>query len=55
MMAERDQGNKVILDQGSKTEHQKSQMGCAILYHLYNLKNVKNTRGVVLLFVKLQA
>ena len=28
---------------------------CAILYHLYNLKNVKNTHGGVLLLVKLQA
>ena len=27
----------------------------AISYHLYNLKNVKNTHGVVLLFKKLQA
>ena len=30
-------------------------MPCAILYHLYNLKNAKNTPGGVLLFVKLQA
>ena len=28
---------------------------CAIYYHLYNLKNVKNTKGRVLLLVKLQA
>ena len=28
---------------------------CAIWYHLYNLKNVKNTHGGVLLQVKLQA
>ena len=27
---------------------------CAILYHLYNLKNVKNIHGGVLLLVKLQ-
>ena len=27
---------------------------CAIWYHLYNLKNVKNTHGGVLLLVKLQ-
>ena len=26
----------------------------AILYHLYNLKNVKNTQGKVLLLVKLK-
>ena len=30
-------------------------MLCTVWYHLYNLKNVKNTRGVVLLLVKLQA
>ena len=30
-------------------------MLCAIWYHLYNLKNVKNTHGRVLLSVKLQA
>ena len=28
---------------------------CIIWYHLYNLKNVKNTRGGMLLLVKLQA
>ena len=28
-------------------------MRCAIWYHLYNLKNVKNTHGGVLLLVKL--
>ena len=28
---------------------------CAIWYHLYNLKNMKNTHGVVSLLVKLQA
>ena len=30
-------------------------MRCAIWYHLYNFKNVKNTRGGVLILVKLQA
>ena len=30
-------------------------MRCAIWYHLYNLKKVKNTHGGVLLLVKLQA
>ena len=30
-------------------------MFCAIWYKLYNLKNVKNTHGEVLLLVKLQA
>ena len=30
-------------------------MLCAIWYHLYNLKNVKNTHGGVLILVKLQA
>ena len=28
---------------------------CAIWYHLYNLKDVKNTHGSVLVLVKLQA
>ena len=30
-------------------------MRCAIWYHLYNLKHVKNTHGGVLLLVKSQA
>ena len=30
-------------------------MRCAIWYHLYNLKNVKNTHGEVLFLAKLQA
>ena len=30
-------------------------MRCAIRYHFHNLKNVKNTRGGVLILVKLQA
>ena len=30
-------------------------MRCAILYHYYNLKNVKKTHGGALLLVKLQA
>ena len=30
-------------------------MHCRIWYHLYNLKNMKNTHGRVLLLVKLQA
>ena len=30
-------------------------MPCAIHYYLHNLKNVKNTKGRVLLLVKLQA
>ena len=30
-------------------------MHCAIWYHLYNLKNAKNTHGEVLILVKLQA
>ena len=28
---------------------------CAIWYHLYNLKNVKNAHGGVLILIKLQA
>ena len=30
-------------------------MRCEVWYHLYNLKNVKNTYGGVLVFVKLLA
>ena len=30
-------------------------MRCAIWYHLYNLKNLKSTRGGALILVKLQA
>ena len=30
-------------------------MHCAILYHLYNFKSVKNVHGGVLILVKLQA
>ena len=30
-------------------------MRCAIWYHLYNLQNVKNAYGGVLILVKLQA
>ena len=30
-------------------------MRCAIRYHLYNLKNLKNIHGGVLILVKLQA
>ena len=33
----------------------KCVMLCAIWYHFYNLKNVKNAHGEVLLLVKLQA
>ena len=32
----------------------KNVMRCAIWYHLYNFKNVKNTHGGVLILVKLQ-
>ena len=30
-------------------------MRCAIWYHLYNMKNAKNTHGGVLILVKFQA
>ena len=33
----------------------KCEMYCAIWYHLYNFKNVRNTHGGVLILVKLQA
>ena len=35
--------------------HNRLMMFCAIWYHFYNFKNMKNTRGGVLLIVKLQA
>ena len=38
-----------------KSKLYKDVMRCAIWYHLYNLKNVKNTHGGVLTLVKLQA
>ena len=37
-------------DNVTNTRHQHMIL-CAIWYHLYNLKNVKNTRGGVLLLV----
>ena len=39
----------------SNTPRQYIVMRCAISYHLYNLKNVANTHGGVLLLGKLQA
>ena len=36
-------------------EYQAHVILCMIWYHLYNLKNVKNTHGQMLLLVKLQA
>ena len=41
-------GDKII----PKREY---EMLCAILYHLHNFKNVKNTHGGVITLVKLQA
>ena len=38
-----------------RNENFKIVMRCVILYHLYNLKNVKSTDGGVLLLIKLQA
>ena len=39
----------------NKTPEAINVMHCAIWYHLYNLKNIKNTHGGVLILVKLQA
>ena len=50
--------NKRNVLSGRMGQYEKSEiyvMRCAIWYHLYNLKNVKNTDGRVLLLVKLQA
>ena len=38
-----------------RTIDETNVLRCAIWYHLYNLKNVKNTHEGVLLLVKLQA
>ena len=38
-----------------RTIDEPNVMRCAIWYHLYNLKNLKNTHEGVLLLVKLQA
>ena len=45
---------KVIFCDAVRTSGGVYVMRCAIWYHLYNLKNVKNTHGGVLFFVKLQ-
>ena len=39
----------------SSVLYYKHVMHCVIWYHLYNLKNVKNTHGGVLLLVNFQA
>ena len=44
-----------VSENPSKNEASSHVMLCAIWYHLYNLKNTKNTHGAVLLLVKLQA
>ena len=43
---------RIILAKG---KYKTFLMLCAIWYHLHNLKNVKNTHGVMLILVKLQA
>ena len=49
--------NTMIWIEQNLTDSQrlKNVMLCGICYHLYNLKNVKNTHGGVLFLVKLQA
>ena len=44
--------SSTILSGGSQSQY---VMVCPIWYYFYNLKNVKNTHGGVLLLVKLQA
>ena len=44
-----------LLTFDSQLSSQTFVMLCTIWYHLYNLKNVKNTHGGVLVLVKLQA
>ena len=43
------------LDMMDKLQNRVYVIRCAIWYHQYNLKNVKNTHGGVLILVKLQA
>ena len=46
---------EIFMDLLNKFALLKHVMRCAIWYHLYNLKNVKNTHGEVLNLVKFQA
>ena len=43
------------LDKDKEFQDEKYEMLGAIWYYLYNLKNVKNTQGDVLLLVKFQS
>ena len=45
---------KMLQDCRVKGSENFQVMFCAIWYHLYNLKNMKNTHGGVLLIVSLQ-
>ena len=46
---------RIISLRSSHLRKNKFVMFCAIWYHLFNLKNVKNTHGRVLLLVKVEA
>ena len=48
--------NKIKYEKGEMlTQERQYVMRYVIWYHLYNLKNVKNSHGGLLLLVKLQA
>ena len=44
-----------MMDIFAKTAFHMSRVAYVVWYHFYNLKNVKNTHGGVLLLEKLQA
>ena len=47
--------NEILIKDMTRMQEGTYVMRCAIWYHLYNFKNLKNIHGEVLLFVKLQA
>ena len=49
------QASRILFTAREQLFYEKYVMLCAIWYNLYNLKNVKNTHGGVLLLMKLQA
>ena len=48
-------GHNKVLVLGYPRHYTTNVVCCVIWYHLYSLKNVKNTHGRVLILVKLQA
>ena len=48
-------GKQTFTSHLDSVKHNKYMVRCAIWYHLYSLKNVKNTHADMLVLVKLQA